>query len=321
MWRRALAVLLALVADAKPSVACSCAYEPARIWPVDGATNVPLNTRITVRLLSTQELTITLRDEGGALVPLTLPPPPVGFDPIEYTLAFATPMATLSPNTAYTITAQDKYRPDVVATFTTGSTEDHTAPAFAGVSSVAPETMTYPLNTCSSSCVSAVDGHLSRMRLDFPDLPADVVFVESRTATEGRPVVRHALPTSHSKELGFFSSGCDGGSPVLSPDGTTCVRLIAYDVVGNASGGEKEVCATAAICPPRSMYPTDSCTPSDGCSTDSGYDPYETVEPDTNMNDSGCRATNSTPWWPLAFAMTVMSWFCVPRRSARRLHR
>ena len=70
MWRMAIAATLALVVDVRPADSCSCAYEPAEIWPVQGATDVPLNARITVRSISTQNLTVTLRDETGATVPL-----------------------------------------------------------------------------------------------------------------------------------------------------------------------------------------------------------------------------------------------------------
>ena len=121
MWRIALAVVLVLVAHVRPAHSCSCAYEPATIWPVNGAIGIPLNARITAHLFSTQTLTVTLRDGTGATVPLVFPPRPLLPDQVDERILVGTPSAALVPNTTYTITAQDPYRPDVVATFTTGS--------------------------------------------------------------------------------------------------------------------------------------------------------------------------------------------------------
>ena len=316
MWRIALAATLALVADVRPADSCSCAYEPAEIWPVHGATGVPLNARITVRLSSTQNLTVTLRDGTGATVPLMFPPRPALPDWVEVAILVGTPSAALAPNTTYTITAQDQYRPDVVATFTTGTIEDNTPPAFTGIASLEPETMTYPLNGCYDSCVSASDGHLSRMRFDFPALPADVVFAELRTHGDNDVVVRQPLPASGAKAIGFSGGACDQRSPVLVPGGRYCARLIAYDVAGNAAGGDTEVCATAEICPPRSMFPHDSCTPSDGCGPDAGYDPFDQgdVDPKGPTDGGGCDASGGATWWTMALSMMAMSWVCARRR-------
>lgn len=316
----ALAVLLALVAHARPADACSFAYEPAEIWPKHGATDVPLNARITVRLLSPQNLTVTLEDGTGASIPLTFPPRLPLPDAVDAMILIGTPASPLAANTTYTITARDEFRPDVRATFTTGVGEDHTPPAFAGISSVAPETMTYPLNGCTSSCVAAVDGHLSRMHIDFPDMPADVAFAELHTRRDDGVEVRQPLPRLSPKEIGFSYGGYDSYSPALIPGGRTCVRIIAYDVAGNPAGGTTEVCANAAICPPRSMYQADACTPSDGCSEDAGYDPFAHVDPGPAASETGGCAS-SRPDGLLALAMTAMSWICLRRRRGRRLMR
>ena len=317
MWRLTLAVALALVVDTRRADACSCAYEPAQIWPKDGDTGVPLNARITVRLLQTQRLSVTLEDAEGNVVPLVVPPRPPLPDAVENVYFIAAPSAPLRPNTTYRVTARDEYRPDVFATFTTGISEDQTAPSFSGLVSLQPETMTYPLNGCTNSCVVASGGHLSRIRVDFAVLPSDVVFAELRTRGEDGVVVRMPIGDRNPKELGFYGSDCESGSPVLVPGGRYCARMIAYDVAGNASGESVEICADAAICPPRSMYSSDACTPSNGCGHDEGYDPFGQVDPDQAPPGGGCASSHSVG--AAALAMTVMSWIGAGRARRRRL--
>ena len=135
----------------------------------------------------------------------------------------------------------------------------------------------------------------------------------------GRPrdgqLVRQPLSASGAKAIGFSGGECDQGPPVLIPGGRYCARLIAYDVAGNAAGGDTEVCATAEICPPRSLFPHDSGTPSDGCGPDAGHDPFDQVDvdPEGPPDGGGCDTSGGTRWWTMALTMMAMSWVCARR--------
>jgi hypothetical protein len=206
---------------------------------------------------------------------------------------FATPLAPLSPNTAYTIVVRTTYSSDETTTFTTGDAIDMTPPAFAGLSAIALETMAWPLpdgdgSICVSSCIALAAGHISRIRVDYPDPPSDAVHVALQLYRPGEAMADEVpVPSYDPRFFGYTS--CTTMSPVLAPGADYCARMIAYDVAGNVAGIGNEICATAQICEPYGgpVQPAGGfCEPSQECR------PVSMAEP----KNGGCASTRSQSW-------------------------
>jgi hypothetical protein len=115
---------IAAIAGPTPARACSCATPFVR--PADGATGVPLNTRIWVPSLGLDAKGVRLLREGGEEIPCDL-------GAIHHTAGMTvlvlTPRTPLAPSSRYQVRAPfAAYNPQPTS-FTTGDTTDSTAPA------------------------------------------------------------------------------------------------------------------------------------------------------------------------------------------------
>jgi hypothetical protein len=237
-----------LLLEVERADACSChPVNPTRA-PQHGATGVVVNAAIVARVGVGQS--VELRT-GAASVAIDSEEIARGFVAIK-------PRLPLSPNTRYEVLVDNES-----STFMTGDQLDETPPAAATLRAITPETMSYPINGCVSSCVlksSVQGGHISRIGVDH-DLPSDAVFAvielrdEATDTIDRRPV---------SELLGF--SVCDQTvAPILEPEGSYCARIVSYDAAGQTSHSE-EVCSDAKRCNPiADPNSTNQCDPAPVC--------------------------------------------------------
>ncbi len=310
MWRIALAVAVALVVDARAADACSCAFPEPRISPANGAVDVPIDAKLIVRFAIADSIIVSLRDASGAGVALTTDiRRPYGL--YDGVTVFATPAAPLAANTTYTVTAHRTDAMETITSFRTGSATDQVPPSFGGITAFAPETMEYPIvingGFCIATCISASDGHLSRIGIDAASVPADVVHLALLLRRADDTHVEE-IPLSLAPPFDLTSDVCLPHAR-LEAGVDYCARVVAYDVAGNRAGFETELCTTSATCQPTA---TDSggCTPADACLP---------IDPPTAADSGGCAS--SRPDGLLALVMTAMSWICIRRRPGRRLMR
>lgn len=244
---------------------------PPLVVPAEGTTDVPLNARVIVQYEWILDTEIELRDAmTGEVVPTMqeLRPAPG----LQRSTVFIAPMAALAANTSYTVVVPAVGNSSITTSFTTGDAVDTSPPAFAGLSALSLETMGFPVldedgSYCLSSCIEANDGRISRIRFDYPDPPADAVFVEMQLYPIEQPLGVERVPVSASSPRFFGYETCSARAPRLDPDAEYCARLVAYDMAGNTAGESNEICMTALRCEPRAVEssPGLSCEPSDEC--------------------------------------------------------
>jgi hypothetical protein len=283
--------------------ACSCGPPTVTMSPADAATGVPVNAIVIVGFDYAYDVSITLRNEATQeVIPVVQERRATTFFGNTY---FATPTAPLAPNTKYVAVAHDPNQPDATATFTTGDISDTTPPAFSGLAAMSLETMTYPIANandefCVSSCISAPEGHVSRIHLEYTDRPMDAVHVALQLRrVDSEDAAEVPLTASSPRYLGFES--CRPNAPNLEPGAEYCARVVAYDVAGNVAGLDApEVCTSAQTCEPVLVG---TCEPSTECRAPA---PPET---------SGCATTRSSSLLLIALAMLL------PKRRTRRAFR
>jgi hypothetical protein len=185
---------------------------------------------------------------------------------------------------------EDPLRTTITTTFATGADIDTTPPTFSGLTSMAPETMQYPIEgSCVSGCLTSSSGNVSRIHIDYPAPPIDAVHVafELYDGT-GTFVDETTMPSEPSTLLGF--NECGDRAPHLIPESNYCARVVAYDVAGNRSN-DTPLCATAKTCLPK-VYPYtgtgNSCEPVDEC-----------LPNEPAPNDDGCSVAAGGSIWLL----------------------
>lgn len=294
---------LVLVGDAPTASACSCASFAPTVSPKDGSTTVATNAAIIVEGPGGPDLAIEVQDIATAQsVPLTRE--------THATFTIATPTVQLDANTSYTVVVTSMVQQRTVAssTFTTSSTADNAAPTFAGITSISPETMRYPIpnsggsgDVCISSCVVYRDGHVSRIRLEYDDPPPDTALLTLALYGGSDHALIDEMAITHlfGRTLGFDSCGAD--SPELADGSEYCAQVVAYDVAGNATGSGIEACATATDCSPE-LGP--DCGPSDSCFPASASAPKR----------SGCSSSGQTPALPATLFFVVVAFRFARRR-------
>lgn len=307
-----LAALGALALAPQRADACSCAPVEPIISPANGAKNVPTDAAIIVsNRLGEPRVELS---KGDLSIPLTIEPHRRVTDVGAYVIARP---AALEPDTTYVVTITWEY--GVTKTrFTTGTSCDHAPAEFAGLASMSPEVMAYPVfregRPCLDPCVEHTD-HVSRLRLAY-DRPKDAALVALTLKREdGTLVDEIALPEGQDT-LGFTT--CEVRSPVLDDDTTYCATVTAYDVSGRALGGDVEVCASTATCAPK--LPEYGCMPSDACdappvaSADSDGEamPERTAAP---AESGGCSSTTAAGGTLTLLSILVPA--LVPRRRRR----
>jgi hypothetical protein len=173
--RAALVVVVAAACLAAPRVGEACSYAEGitlrTVMPDDGATGVPINTRVVVlyeRAFGMLPLTVVLRAPDGAEVTATAER--VALDFLE--VQVVTPTTPLAADTRYQVIdrlALDTTcyfeecvgEPQVIATFTTGTASDTTAPTVA-TASVTTEHIVYEETSCGGGASvrhrTALDG-------------------------------------------------------------------------------------------------------------------------------------------------------------------
>jgi hypothetical protein len=271
--RALVLVVLPLLLEARPAEACSCASEPPVTSPANGAAGVPRNANILVRDAAG---TVELREaETDAVVAMTATR--------RGSTYVGVPDAPLAANTTYRLTLEGTFGTSSTTTFSTSDAMDLEPPAFAGLTSLSPETMTYPISSCYNSCVEAGGGHISRLHLALSDIPADAVLLTLQLSQAGVTGWREiTLDRERPDYLGFTT--CESRAPVLDPEGEYCARVIAYDIAGNRAGDDVEVCTATKRCAPKGFEGADNdCTPSTACES-----------------EGGCQATRSPSWLALA---------------------
>lgn len=207
-------VLAAAVLAAVPTrTADACTCDVRLQWlPADGAADVPLDSvvlleakygPISIELRSATE-TVALAQEAA-------------YDGATF-WTLARP-ARLDANTQYTLTFSDSSgHRTVTSTFTTGSAV-HAAPtSFAGLSAARFEMMAYPFaGGCIDSCVAG-SGQISRIRLEFPPLPADRTFAVFEVSRDGVVASRprgssQPAPSSMSSDSRYAAPGLRASMP------------------------------------------------------------------------------------------------------------
>lgn len=285
--------LVAIAARSMTAHACSCAPEIVVASPSDGATSVPINAVIILRSAGPQPVAL---EDAATHEAVALEQEAHGSEHFQTgNTVFARPTAMLAPNTAYTLTVGDAVHPGFrQTTFTTGDAMDMAPPAFAGLDSLSPETMRYPIpddegGYCISSCVTVVDNHISRLRFDFDEPPADVVYLELEVLDANHEPLDQ-LPLSSTATHVFGFDYCSPRSPILTPGTDYCARLVGYDAAGNTAGQSNEVCATAAACAPRLRNDVLACDPVDECLPD-------------ETDDGGCATSGTSDGCAPALAL------------------
>lgn len=254
---------IALV-EARPAAACSCAAQVS-VVPADGAQGVPLGGVVYLVSDELPNVEIHLRIAGGAT-------DVVATTEVHTRFALLRPAQPLAANTQYSVEL-DSFGSVVQMTSFTTASDGVVAPlAYGGITSFAPETMTYPIvdgsgGSCVSSCVEgAATGHISRIRLGFAAAPAGtaVVAVRILDGVTQAVVSETALAdtTATTAVMGFET--CDVLAPVLAPGGGYCAQVVAYDAAGSAVGADVTLCASAAVCKPAPST-KEECTPADTC--------------------------------------------------------
>jgi uncharacterized protein (TIGR03382 family) len=291
MVRWLILVAIAMVARPTPARACSCDGTPV-IAPV--GTTAPLDTRVIVTNLYSSFIELRLVESGtGREIPTTLDVQG-RYDGGQY-WAVATPTELLQPRTAYRVELTGELTVD--HEFTTGEHTDDEPPAFAGIASAEPQVILAP-HACGSSCSSGSD--LSSLRVSAA-FPADVALVEITIDMDGIEV-EHFGMAPDSVPLAFAFAGC---LPSIALDirRTYCVRMTAYDLAGNAAGGEQEICTMPERCAQTTTcdYQNPVC------------EPEVASEPEAA---SGCTSSPGAPG-ALALLLLLSSSALVRRRSRR----
>ncbi len=282
-----LLALVALVVHTRPADACTCAGITGPVSPEDTATGVPTNTVLFFNSGIEPVSAVTLTAPAGTPVALMME--------THGSLLIAQPMATLAPNTTYTVSTTVPSQV-LTTTFTTGAGPDTTAPAFPGVMAIAPEFMQFTSVTgptgqgCSACDVHyAADDRVSRIHFTFPDPPANTVMlgVEIYIPGDSNLLEQFGLtPAAFADRLLDFR-GCGPLAPELREGVTYCARVTAYDAAGNAAGTAAEACATPTACAAQldaTCEPVDACLPTDD-NTGSGSD-------QTTTHTGGCASSS-----------------------------
>jgi MYXO-CTERM domain-containing protein len=304
--RALLLAASALVVDSRTANACSCASPILTISPQNGSTSVATNAAIIVEGRGA-DLLIEVQDTATAQsVPLTRE--------THATYAIATPTGPLNAGTTYSVVVTSMAQQRMVAssTFTTGSTVDMVPPTFAGILSISPETMVYPIPDsggpgvmCLNSCVVYRDAHVSRIRLEYDDPPPDTALLTLALYGGSDHALIDEMAITHlfGRTLGFGDCGLD--SPELADGSDYCAQVVAYDAAGNATGSAIEACANAIACAPEVGA---DCGPSDAC------DPPAATEP----KRSGCSTSGQDTMAPALLAILAI---LVARRRRCALQR
>jgi uncharacterized protein (TIGR03382 family) len=256
---RAIVFLVALglcvVLHERPAEACSCGPAIPIVIPKNGSTNVPVNASVAVHGFATnvsieihdrttpQSLTTTVQDHGTWL----------------------RVAASYEANHEYEVVVThgaETFR----STFTTGADMDITPPAFTGLRSVAFETMPWPVlqpdGYCSGSCDHVLDGRVSRIKLGFDLPPADTALLVFSQSHEG--VVEELVVWGPWTDHVQLTPGVCNQVPLVREGDAYCARVIAYDLAGNASGEDIEICDEALDCEP-ALKSAATCEPADVC--------------------------------------------------------
>lgn len=211
--------------------------------PRDAATNVPLNAQLflTYSGNASAEQKVAARDvvlkaQGGAEVALTAQEL-AGANRLVLQVVLK-PGAELSPNTLYEVRSRvsasgcidcSAESPELIATFTTGTTRDETAPTFAGLTGVDLQDE----ESCGDSgCCGPYEGRWTSLQFTEPTDPNLVGLRIYRDSTSNAPLTIRG-------RRGFIVCGGNVtstslyGDFVLSP-GSYFVRAI--DLAGNEDG-------------------------------------------------------------------------------------
>jgi hypothetical protein len=116
------------------------------------------------------------------------------------------------------------------------------------------ESMAEKINCQSGGCIEYRDGWHSRVKVDAE--PADdadyysLEFVDARGVATDR-LIGYGVSESR-------TSTCETGPPALPPGERVCVRVVAYDLAGNAAGNETPICEEAIHC--ETLYRDEHCS-------------------------------------------------------------
>jgi MYXO-CTERM domain-containing protein len=294
------------VATEREGRACTCEVLSPIVSPREGASDVPRNAVVIATFQYANQPVLELVDvTTGQPVDLGWTVHPS--DRIGSFTVFARPAQLLAAGATYEILAapQADYR-EWRWRFTVGDSIDTTPPSFAGLRGAAFETMRYG-SGCTSSCIAARDGYVSRIRLDYDGAPSDAAYLELELRTlDGQSLAR--MPVPGVEVLG--SHICEPRSPVLEPGTWYCARMIAYDVAGQPAGGTELFCGEAVSCAPALKEVGIFCEPSDLCE--------EAESPPPGLAPSAGCATGTDPRTPWLFALLGAAIAVVHRRSRRR---
>ena len=212
---------------------CTC-FGAEILWPLDGATDVPLNTQIVAQHVH-EGVSIVLETEDGTPVPLSTE--------THATITVATTPG-LDPGTTYVFGVVSELSPPPGRRFITGDAPDNDPPVFGGLTSFATEAQLY--DTCAT-CAISQDGRVSRIRLDHAPVSDAVRFeLAVRRVGEAEAFSLMGLPPDHPSAFGHFR--CGTIAPTLEPGASYCGRLSAFDAAGNAAGGDVEMCSETPEC-------------------------------------------------------------------------
>jgi len=269
-----LAVATTVPFVSRTASACSCAMN-VMLSPADKAVDVPLNAVVVFESVPAP----TVYDETrGVDVAVTAEPFP------------GLPQLWLvRPNAPWAPTSTFRLSPSMApgapgSRFSTGTTTDHAAPVYAGLTSFRVETTTVgPNPPCRSSCWSGE--MFRRLRLEYePPQDATLLLLEIRGvgadggSLTGTVALSRYFSASWPKTVD--TGGCVSGIPAFVPTDDVCARIVAFDAAGHRSESPTEICSRAMSCEPRF---SGACTPLDEClpppTNDAGPD---AVGPDAN---------------------------------------
>jgi hypothetical protein len=258
-----LALALAGVSAARGvAAACECAGgTPTVILPRDGATGVPLNTRILVSSEKVGEGKWAGADASKPAPALSLAPidgKGKSGAPVESTVSsmlseawgtvyVITPKKPLKANTTYAlVTVVKKKATTRFTSFTTGAAADTAPPVFAGIERF-----------------TAIIGHQVRTKCSSGDPPYNQLSWDYGSATdEGTAAedlvrilyiqrkgeqrsIRIIEPGASAPVMSIDGTICDAFHPTFKAGDEICATVEIVDLAGNASGTAIEKCMAA----------------------------------------------------------------------------
>jgi hypothetical protein len=273
-----------------PRAASACSCGGTTVRPLDGSSDVPLNAVVVV-WGAPWEAEIRTADEHEAV---TFNLEEVS-DFQDESFRLLRPLQPLEASTSYEVVLNGR---EIVSTFTTGSAVDEEGPVTPSLQRLrASRYRSDPV--CGHSCWH--DGGFDRIVVEHGELPVEAAFTRISVTIGGELAWEALAPVLAPGEIVSVLSteACSlFNAPALVEDATTCARMTIYDQSGNATGGNREICAATETCAIQDCF--------DEVAYDAECLPVNEDDPppvDPPRDDGGCSAGGAGDSMLLAIAL------------------